>query len=130
VRAQMTRRLERLQRVVAALVGVGTSLAWLHGTFHDPNPRAHAIGVIVFRVAVCGAVLVIFMKRAAGKKMEPASWALLAFLLLEGIWRASTTWGSVLRTILLGVTVVGYLLEGRLARTAEPGGPAARGVSP
>jgi len=126
----MTRRLERWQRVVAALVGVGTSLAWLHGTFYDPDPRAHAIGVIVFRVAVCGAVLVIFMKRAAGKKMEPSSWAFLAFLLLQGIWRASTTWGSVLCAILGGVTVVGYLFEGRLVRTATPGGPAARGVTP
>ena len=105
-------------------------MAWLHGTFYDPDPRAHAIGVIVFRVAVCGAVLVIFMKRAAGKKMEPSSWAFLAFLLLQGIWRASTTWGSVLCAILGGVTVVGYLFEGRLVRTATPGGPAARGVTP
>ena len=130
----MMRRLEGLQRVVAALVGVATSLAWLHGTLHDPNPHAQATGVIVFRVVVCAAVLVIFLKRAAGKRMEPTSWALFALFLLEGIWRASTTWGSVLRATLLGATVVGYQIETRLARAAqpgvEPGGPAARGLTP
>jgi hypothetical protein len=123
------RRLEGLQRAVAALVGLTTSLMWLYGTFHDPDPIAQSTSVIGFRVLVCGAVLVIFLKRATGKKMEPTSWALLAFFLLEGIWRAKTTWGSVLSVTLLGVTALGHQIESRLARAAQPG-VGADGASP
>src|SRR4051812_622110 len=92
-------RLEKLQRVLAALYGVLISSLWLVGTFRDPDPRAQSLDVILFRVAFSALPLYLFMKRALGRKMDAITWGLFSLWMFEGIWKASTVKGYVVAGI-------------------------------
>jgi hypothetical protein len=97
--------MEKVQRLLAALVGFGWSAKALLRTFHDPDPRAQQAAVILFRVGICGLVLFVFLKRAAGKRMEATTWNGLACFFVVGIWNATGATNPPLRRTAASVGV-------------------------
>jgi hypothetical protein len=114
-------KLEKVERVVAAVVGLGWSWAALYGTFHDPDPSAQNIGMIVFRIGCCGAILYWMMRRAFGRRMDTTSWALVVLFLFERVLRAKTVMGAVPGMTLVALAFLGHELERRPERAAQPG---------
>jgi hypothetical protein len=122
-------KLERLQRGLAALVGLGGSLRMLYGTFRDPDPRAHFPGIILLRIAICGYFLLMFARRARGRKLDAIGWAVFSLFLMEGIWRGANIQASVASALCVGLAIVGSALERRLESAAQQG-VAADGAAP
>jgi hypothetical protein len=122
------KKLEGFQRGLAALLGLVASWRMVHGTLHDPEPRAQFLAVIVFRFAFIGFIFFLFARRAAGKKMDAISWAVFALLFLDGTWKATSMLGSTIAAICVGLSIVGGVIERRLD-AAQPA-VAADGASP
>jgi hypothetical protein len=109
-----------MQRVIATIAGLVTVSGWLHGTFHDPDPRGQQLWVIVFRVCWCALILSIFLRRAVGKRMDAIGWAALALLVIPGIWDAKTTTGAIVFAISGALILAAARIEVLLGRAAEP----------
>jgi hypothetical protein len=110
---------ETFQRLLAALVGLGWSSKALYRTLHDPDPRAQQPAVILFRAGICALVLFIFLKRAAGKRMEATTWSGLACFFVVGIWNATTVLQFVISTAVVVAAFIGGELERQLGRAAQ-----------
>jgi len=127
-------RLRYAQRAVAALIAVGWSIGALIGTFRDPHPWSHNAAIIIFRVGVCLVLPYVVLKRVFAERIDTMVWAVFALFCVDGIWRATTIWGSAFSVALVALCFLGYGIERRLGRAVQPGvepdGPSARGLTP
>jgi hypothetical protein len=110
---------ERLQRSLAAIVGLFMASIWVYGTFKDPNPAFQSVWVILFRLVWCALILYCFLRRAVGRRMDPIAWAAFAFLVIPGIWESKTPMGSIVCAISGALTLLGARLEMSQQRAAQ-----------
>jgi hypothetical protein len=111
--------MERLQRAIAAIVGLFTASSWVYGTFTDPNPSFRSIWVILFRLVWSALILYIFLRRAVGRRMDSLAWAGFALLVVPGIWESKTRTGSIVCAISGALILLGARIEMLQQRAAQ-----------